>query len=87
MTYKQVIEELCVVNFLSWDHDDPMGTVMRLLEYEVQLALDPRISKQAVDLITQYGGCFERQCPICESPVIDGKCQDIGNNNCTYTEG
>ena len=25
-----------------------------------------------------------RLCEICETPLIDGKCQDLGDSGCTY---
>ena len=60
-TYEAWIEELCIVNFLEWDHSDPRKTLAKLIECEVNMALDPAISKQAVDLIEKHGGCVAKK--------------------------
>lgn len=38
-----------------------------------------------IDKDTKLYG-IDRECPICASPVIDGICTDVGDNNCRYTE-
>jgi hypothetical protein len=32
---------------------------------------------------TQYP---KTECPFCGSLIVDGKCEDVGGNNCQYTE-
>jgi len=52
--WKEAVIEECIVRHLSWDENDPRMTLRALINYEVQLALDPRVSKAAQDLIDQY---------------------------------
>jgi len=52
--WKEAVIEECIVRHLSWDENDPRKTLRALINYEVQLALDPRVSKEAQDLIDQY---------------------------------
>ena len=78
MTYEQAVERLCTVIFLDWDHDDPLGTLDKLIQVEVDMALDPKISTKAVDLIKRHGGKMKR-CATCkhEKDLIctaGGKC-------------
>lgn len=28
---------------------------------------------------------LEKDCPTCGSTIVDGKCSDVGDNNCGYT--
>lgn len=49
--WKEAVIEACVVNHLSWDEDDPRATLRNLINWETKVALDPKVSKAAQDLI------------------------------------
>ena len=55
-SYEKAVEELCVINFINWDHTKPMETLKKIIQVETSMALDPKISKEAVDLIQRHGG-------------------------------
>lgn len=44
-SYEQAIEHLCVLNFIDWDHSQPMETLQKIISIEITMAIDPRISK------------------------------------------
>ncbi len=38
------------------------------------------------DLVEKINELIEiTQCPICGSTIVDGRCSDVGGNNCGYT--
>lgn len=49
--WKEVIIEACIVDCISWDENDPRKTLSNLISWENTVALDPRVSKEANDLI------------------------------------
>jgi hypothetical protein len=49
--WKEAVIDACIVRHLSWDDKNPRKTLSHLLAYEVQLALDPRVSQEAQNLI------------------------------------
>lgn len=49
--WKEAIIEACVVNHISWDENDAIKSLANLISWEVQVALDPKVSKAAQDLI------------------------------------
>ena len=55
-TYQAWVEELCVINHIEWDHSKPHQTLCALIETEIKMALDPKISDRAVEIIKRYGG-------------------------------
>jgi hypothetical protein len=61
--WKDAIIEACIVSCLDWDEDDPEGTLTNLINWECEMALDPRISEQAAFLAT----------PCDDSPLTNGK--------------
>lgn len=42
--------------------------------------------KQLITYSDMIDMCLEKICPICDVPLVDGKCQDIGDNNCDFTQ-
>lgn len=40
--------------------------------------MSPIVPKELIE-------CKELECPICGSPIVDGRCEDVGGNNCGYT--
>ena len=52
--WRDEIIDICIINFLSMDWDaNPRETIAKLIQWEIEMALDPRISAQAQDLINQ----------------------------------
>ena len=51
--WRDAVIELCVVNHISWDANNPEATLAFLMHVESQMALDPTISKQAAALINK----------------------------------
>ena len=49
--WKEAIIQACIVNFLEWDENDPSGTLSKLIGWENTVALDPKVSKAAYDLL------------------------------------
>lgn len=52
------------------------------MAFGIEIDKDRR-GKQA-DIVLACKGYLQK-CPICESPIIDGKCEDVGGKNCRYT--
>ena len=57
-TYEEAVEELCINLWIEWDHSNPYGTLRKIIKMENDMALDPLISQDAVDLIEKHGGKF-----------------------------
>ena len=49
--WKEAVIEACVVACIGWDENDPRKSLKNLLDWEVSIALDPRVSAQAQALI------------------------------------
>jgi hypothetical protein len=45
------LDYLCANRWIHFDPNDPVSSLRKLLEWEVQTALDPAVSKAARDLI------------------------------------
>ena len=58
-TYEAWVEELCTINCIDWDHDDPHATLCNLINIETTIALDPAVSLQARLLIEKHGGTYK----------------------------
>ena len=57
MTYEEAINEIYCINFLgNPDHSKPLETILKAMAWEAEIALDPKISLCAVELIKKYGG-------------------------------
>jgi hypothetical protein len=52
--WKEAVIAACVVSHLSWDENDPHKTIANLIAWETQIALDPKVSKEARDLQNHY---------------------------------
>lgn len=50
--FKEAVEDACIVNYLDWDNQNPRQTMRKLINSEVTIALDPRVSAEARKLIT-----------------------------------
>ncbi len=48
--WKQAVIEACVVNCIGWDENDPIKTLADLVAWEVKVALDPKVSKEAAEI-------------------------------------
>ena len=51
--WKEVVIDACVVNCIGWDENDPRKTLSDLIGWEVQIALDPKVSKEAQELVSR----------------------------------
>lgn len=50
--WRDAIEDACVVGFLPFDpNDDPRQQLANLVSFEIDVALDPQVSKRALDLM------------------------------------
>jgi uncharacterized OB-fold protein len=49
--WRAAVIEACVVGWVDFDENDPVGTLANLIRDEVAMALDPAISSAAVALI------------------------------------
>ena len=58
-TYEEAIEYICTISFVEWNHDKPLRTLNKIIENEVSIALNPKVSKQARDLIRKHGGTID----------------------------
>src|SRR5579863_8737198 len=67
--WQRVIEDACILACIDFYPDDPKRSLMNLLTWEVQTALDPRVSQAAAKLlatpppvaVSQADGCAEEQ--------------------------
>ena len=50
--FKEAVENACIVNYLDWDDQNPRQTMRKLINSQVEMALDPRVSAEARKLIT-----------------------------------
>ena len=50
--FKEAVEDACIVNYLDWDDQNPRQTMRKLINSQVEMALDPRVSAEARKLIT-----------------------------------
>lgn len=57
LTAEEAIDHLTINNWLPIE-GYPFEKLLKLIEFEIGLALDPRISQDAVDLIKKYGGTY-----------------------------
>jgi hypothetical protein len=51
--WKEAIVEACAVNHISWDENDARKSLRNLISWETQVALDPKVSEAAQNLINQ----------------------------------
>ena len=51
-SFKEAVEDACIVSYLDWDDQNPMRTIRELITLAQDIALDPRVSAEARKLIT-----------------------------------
>lgn len=49
--WKEAIIDECVMCHLNWFEDDPRKTLLQLIHWHIEVALDPRVSSEAQRLI------------------------------------
>jgi hypothetical protein len=54
--WKDAVIEACIASCVDFDENDAQKTLNKLIAWEVQVALDPRVSEAAHDLITGVPG-------------------------------
>lgn len=55
--FQEAVEEACIVSWVDFkDTDHPAEILVRLVKFESESALDPAISKPALDLKNTYAG-------------------------------
>ncbi|MFZ3012151.1 MAG: hypothetical protein WA045_00465 [Nitrospira sp.] len=48
--WRRAVEDQCVVSWLPFDAKDPRGTLLRVIEWNIRIALDPAVSSDAAAL-------------------------------------
>jgi len=51
MKFREAMIERCILLYMDWNAEDPHSTMRRIVDAEVNIALDPRVSKRAADLV------------------------------------
>lgn len=49
--WKEAVIDACVIDCINWHEDDPARTIKELIEWNVRQALDPKVSKEARELV------------------------------------
>ena len=57
--WKEALQDVLICAWIEWDEENPRTALHELLTRTAMEALDPCISKGAVDLIEKYGGKYE----------------------------
>jgi hypothetical protein len=48
--FREAMIEQCILLYMDWNAEDPQETMRRIITAEVNIALDPRVSKRAAEL-------------------------------------
>lgn len=52
-TPRNAIEDACVVCHINYDPEDPRGSIIKVVNWHVAIALDPLVSEEARELIAR----------------------------------